>query len=207
MALAAALSLWAVFAAVGLARADFSGAQAFLGHPLNAVLLLLLISISFVHMHAGMRVVIEDYINRTPLAKASCLLANLVVCGLFGALAVPPFLKVALAARSHLAHVVLHLHRSPPLTVPWCCVQRRGPACCAALGCAEAGPRRSACPEQGVPDPLAHRRGPRRHLGQPGQYEPRRLALAHVRHRQGVGLARRPGRHRIPGAQRASGRL
>ena len=30
-----------------------------------------------------------------------------------------------------------------------------------------------------------------------------RLALAHVRHRQGVGLARRPGRHRIPGPQRA----
>jgi succinate dehydrogenase / fumarate reductase membrane anchor subunit len=93
----APLSLWAVFAGVGLARADFSGATAWMGHPLNAVLLLLLIAISFVHMHAGMRVVIEDYIH-TPLAKASCLLVNLFVCGLFGALAVFAVLKVALAA-------------------------------------------------------------------------------------------------------------
>ena len=93
----APLSLWAVFAAVGLARADYGSALAWLGHPLNAVLLLLLIVVGFVHMHAGLRVVVEDYIH-TPLAKAACLLANLFVCGLFGALAVFAVLKVALAA-------------------------------------------------------------------------------------------------------------
>ena len=93
----APLSLWAVFAGIGLARADFEGAMVWMSHPLNAVLLLLLIIVGFQHMHAGMRVVIEDYIH-TPLNKSVCLLANLFVCGLFGALAVFAVLKVALAA-------------------------------------------------------------------------------------------------------------
>ena len=56
---------------------------------------------------------------------------------------------------------------------------------------------------QGVPDPLAYGRGAGRHLGLARQYGAGRLALAHVRHRQGVGLAGRPGRHRIPMPQRA----
>ena len=44
---------------------------------------------------SGLRVVIEDYVY-THLSKAACLLANLFVCGLFGALAVFSILKVAL---------------------------------------------------------------------------------------------------------------
>ena len=58
-----------------------------------------------------------------------------------------------------------------------------------------------------IPDPLAYGCGARRHLGVARQHASGRLALAHVRHRQGVGLARRPGRDRIHGAQRARGRL
>ena len=50
---------------------------------------------------------------------------------------------------------------------------------------------------QGLPDPLAHRRGAGRHRRRARQYGRGRLALAHVRHRERVGLARRPGRHRI----------
>ena len=60
---------------------------------------------------------------------------------------------------------------------------------------------------EGVPDPLPHRGGAGRHLGLARQHGPGRLALAHVRHRQGVGLARRPGRDRIPVPQRARRRL
>ena len=56
---------------------------------------------------------------------------------------------------------------------------------------------------QGVPDPLAHRRGAGRHFRLARQYGAGRLALAHVRHRQGLRLARRPGRHRISLPQRA----
>ena len=50
---------------------------------------------------------------------------------------------------------------------------------------------------QGVPDALAHGRGAGRHLGLARQHGRGRLALAHVRHREGVGLARRPGRDRV----------
>ena len=60
---------------------------------------------------------------------------------------------------------------------------------------------------QGVSDPLAHGRGAGRHRGRARQYGRGRLALAHVRHRQGRGLARRPGHHRIYVPQRAGGGL
>ncbi len=57
------------------------------------------------------------------------------------------------------------------------------------------------------PDAQPHGRGARRHLGRARQYGRGRLALAHVRHREGVGLARRPGRDRISLPQRARRRL
>ena len=76
----------------------------------------------------------------------------------------------------------------------------------ATLGCAEAG-LQDRLHHQGVPDPLAHGRRPGRHRRRARQHGPGRLALAHVRHRQGRRLAGRPGRHRIPVPQRARGRL
>ena len=60
---------------------------------------------------------------------------------------------------------------------------------------------------QGISDPLAYGGGAGRHLGLARQHARGRLALAHVRHRQGVGLARRPGCHRIHGAPGAGGGL
>ena len=60
---------------------------------------------------------------------------------------------------------------------------------------------------QGISDPLAYGRRPGRHFGSARQHARGQLALAYVRHRQGVGLAGRPGRHRIHGAQRARGGL
>ncbi len=67
----------------------------------------------------------------------------------------------------------------------------------AVVGCSEAGPE-DRLHHQGVPDPLAHGGGAGRHRGRARQHGRGRLALAHVRHRQGRRLARRPGRHRIP---------
>ena len=60
---------------------------------------------------------------------------------------------------------------------------------------------------QGVPDALAHRRGAGRHRGRARQHGRGRLALAHVRHRQGRRLARRPGHDRIHVPQRAGRRV
>jgi succinate dehydrogenase / fumarate reductase membrane anchor subunit len=90
------LVLWISFTALQVAGAGYAGAVAWVRHPLNAVLLALLLGISFQHMHAGMRVVVEDYIHKTT-TKAGLLLLNLFVCVLFGALAVFSVLKVALS--------------------------------------------------------------------------------------------------------------
>ena len=93
--LLAPLSVWAVFAAVRLASSDYATTVRWVQSPINAVLLILLMAISFVHMHAGMRVIVEDYIHKT-LSKSALLLLNLAICVVFGALAVFSILKVAL---------------------------------------------------------------------------------------------------------------
>lgn len=90
------LVLWVIYAGLQLAGAGYDGALGWVRHPLNAVLLVLLLATSFQHMHAGMRVVVEDYIHKTA-TKAVLLILNLFVCVLFGALAVFAVLKVALS--------------------------------------------------------------------------------------------------------------
>jgi succinate dehydrogenase / fumarate reductase membrane anchor subunit len=89
------LVIWGVYSALMLSVASYQTAAAWLHMPLNAVLLSLLIVIGFLHMHSGLRVVIEDYLE-APLTRAGVLLANLFVCVLFGALAIFSVLKVAL---------------------------------------------------------------------------------------------------------------
>ncbi len=88
------LTLWAVFAVLRLAAGDYDFAVAWIAQPLNAVLMVLTLAISFWHMHSGLRVVIEDYIHIT-LNKSALLILNLFVCGLAGALAIFSVLKVA----------------------------------------------------------------------------------------------------------------
>ena len=90
------LTLWAVFGVLRLAAGDYDFAVAWIHDPLNAVLMVLTIAISFWHMHAGMRVVIEDYIH-VALSKVGLTLLSLFVCGLSGALAIFSILKVAFA--------------------------------------------------------------------------------------------------------------
>ncbi len=90
----APLSLWAVYAGLGLARSDYQTAAAWLHRPLNAVLVCLLFLTAFWHMHAGMRVIIEDYIHKT-FGKVALLILNLFVCVLAGGLGVFAVLKVA----------------------------------------------------------------------------------------------------------------
>lgn len=89
------LVLWGVYSILRLAGLDYYGAVAWVSDPLNATLVILTIVVSFAHMQSGLRVVIEDYIY-SHLGKAACLLANLFVSGLAGALAVMSILKVAL---------------------------------------------------------------------------------------------------------------
>jgi succinate dehydrogenase / fumarate reductase membrane anchor subunit len=89
------LTVWAVFAGFRLASVDYAAAVGWLQQPFNAVMLLLLVVVGFLHMHAGMRVIVEDYVHTT-LSKSVMLVINLIVCLLFAALAVLSILKVAL---------------------------------------------------------------------------------------------------------------
>ena len=88
------LGLWAVYAVLHLATAGYTGAVDFLQSPVNVVLILLTLGISFHHMHMGMRVILEDYIEHKPsrllwigLSAAASLLG--------GGLALISLLKVA----------------------------------------------------------------------------------------------------------------
>jgi succinate dehydrogenase / fumarate reductase membrane anchor subunit len=89
------LGLWTVFGVLRLAAGDYEFAVAWISQPLNAVLLVLMLGVSFWHMHSGLRVIIEDYVHAT-LSKTALMLANLFVCVLAGALAIFSILKVAL---------------------------------------------------------------------------------------------------------------
>jgi succinate dehydrogenase / fumarate reductase membrane anchor subunit len=89
------LVIWAVYAVLQLAAGDYGYAVHWIQSPLNATLTILTLAISFWHMQAGLRVVVEDYIHKT-FSKSALLLLNLFVCGLAGALAILSILKVAL---------------------------------------------------------------------------------------------------------------
>ena len=93
------LCVWIVFAIVRLAGAGYGDAVNFVSHPVNATLLFLLIVVTFWHMHAGVRVVIEDYIY-DHLGKPALLILNLFVCAVGGTLAALSILKVAFTAGS-----------------------------------------------------------------------------------------------------------
>jgi succinate dehydrogenase / fumarate reductase, membrane anchor subunit len=92
------LCAWMVWAAFYIAGHDYYAVGDFVRQPLNAVLLVLLTVVSFWHMHAGLRVVVEDYIHKT-LSKSLILLLNLFVCVLGGALAAFCIVRVALGAQ------------------------------------------------------------------------------------------------------------
>ena len=71
----------------------------------------------------------------------------------------------------------------------------------ATLGMAEQG-LRTACVTKVFPTRIAHGGGAGRHCRLAGEHGAGQLAVAHVRHRQGVGLA---GRHRCDGISGARG--
>lgn len=88
------LTLWAVYAVIHLAPLPRDLALLWLGEPLNAVLMVLTFLVAFWHMHSGLRVVIEDYVD-TVLPRTVSLLVNLFICVLAGGLAIFSILKIA----------------------------------------------------------------------------------------------------------------
>ncbi len=58
------LTAWAAWAACCMAGKGFDGARAFVAQPVNAGLISLIVVISIWHMYMGLRVVVEDYIDK-----------------------------------------------------------------------------------------------------------------------------------------------
>ena len=57
------LGLWFVISVVGLPSTDYWAVSAWVGEPLNAVLLILLLANVLYHSALGVQVVIEDYVH------------------------------------------------------------------------------------------------------------------------------------------------
>ncbi len=68
------LTIWFVIAMVAATGSDYTTARAFIGNPVTAVLLILLIAATFHHAQLGLQVVIEDYVH-TKSVEIALLLA------------------------------------------------------------------------------------------------------------------------------------
>ena len=68
------LTIWFVIAMVAATGSDYASARVFIGNPLTAVLLILLIVATFHHAQLGLQVVIEDYVHTTPVEIALLLI-------------------------------------------------------------------------------------------------------------------------------------
>jgi succinate dehydrogenase / fumarate reductase, membrane anchor subunit len=84
------LVLWFVASIIGLAGASHAEVVAWIGRPLPAVLLLLLIAAGFHHSQLGLQVVIEDYVHDEghKMVALIAVKAATIVVGALAALAV-----------------------------------------------------------------------------------------------------------------------
>ena len=73
------LTLWFVIAVVRLSSADIDAVRDWVGHPLPAILLVLLLIATFWHASLGLQVVIDDYVH-TGLAKLGLLIVVRLAC-------------------------------------------------------------------------------------------------------------------------------
>ena len=94
------LVLWAISAALGMAKADFATTTVWLHSAWNAIPAVLLVGVACLHMNLGMRTIIEDYFP-APLSKIALLALSLFVCWGAAAVGVFSILKVALGGGAY----------------------------------------------------------------------------------------------------------
>jgi succinate dehydrogenase / fumarate reductase membrane anchor subunit len=88
---------WLIFAAIQLGGAGYPEAAAFVGQPVNAAFLILLVITGLYHAMLGVQVVIEDYVHNRGVEIALYLISR--AGAYFGmALGVIHILKLALGA-------------------------------------------------------------------------------------------------------------
>jgi succinate dehydrogenase / fumarate reductase membrane anchor subunit len=84
------LTIWFVASLVSLAGADHAAMAAWMGNPVSAGLMILLVVATFYHAALGLQVVIEDYVHSEGAKMAALIAVNglCVVLGLTAVLAV-----------------------------------------------------------------------------------------------------------------------
>lgn len=88
------LTFWFVLSLAGSAGMTHAEAVAWIGAPLNALLLLAMIGLTFHHIAGGLQVVIEDYLHAEG-AKIAALLAVKAACALLALAAALAVLRIA----------------------------------------------------------------------------------------------------------------
>ena len=91
------LALWFVIAVIRLVGADFDTMQDWVGRPLPAILLVLLLIATFYHAALGLQVVIEDYVHGE-LARLGLVMAARLACIALAVAGVVAVLTLALGA-------------------------------------------------------------------------------------------------------------
>ena len=192
------LALWFVIAVIGLVGADFDTVQAWVGRPLPAILLVLLLIATFYHARArapgGDRGLCPCRARqdrpgdpRPPGLRRLCRRRH-------RRRAEPGARSRELADREFAR--CPPPTRSPITAMTSSSSAPAGPGCAPTLGCTVEG-LKTACISKVFPTrshTVAAQGGISRRARQYGRG---RLALAHVRHGQGIRLARRPGCDRI----------
>lgn len=91
------LFAWLIAALVMLPDFSYEAVRGWLAHPLNSVLMVLLVVVTFWHSHFGIKEVIDDYVHR-PFGQAVSMAALHAFTFFGGAFAIWSVLRVALAA-------------------------------------------------------------------------------------------------------------
>jgi succinate dehydrogenase / fumarate reductase, membrane anchor subunit len=90
------LGLWFVIAIVRLVGADVESVRDWVGSPLPAILLVLLLIATFYHAALGLQVVVEDYVH-TELTKLGLLIVVRLACFAFAVAGIFAVVSMAVA--------------------------------------------------------------------------------------------------------------
>jgi len=93
------LALWFVIAIIRLVGADIQNVRDWVGSPLPAILLVLLLIATFYHAALGLQVVIEDYVH-TELTKLGLLIVVRLACFAFAVAGIFAVVSVAVETSS-----------------------------------------------------------------------------------------------------------
>lgn len=91
------LMIWLTYAVACLGNADLAAAKEFVGHPVNATLLISLIITVFYHSSLGIQVVLEDYVSSNAVRLPAQILVNFANFFL-AVVSILAVLKIAVAA-------------------------------------------------------------------------------------------------------------